>query len=103
MKTKEECYQQASFESLAESSTETRQDVIYRAMEIYANEKLANFISSNPMLADSLPIAFAEWLLKNNMIPNGFGGWGGGYLNVNYYGSKTKDLYKLFLSEQGNG
>ena len=52
MKTKDECYQQASFESLAESSTETRQDVIYRAMEIYANEKLGNFISSNPMLAD---------------------------------------------------
>ena len=53
MKTKDECYQQASFESLVESATETRQDVIYRAMEIYANEKLANFISSNPVLTEA--------------------------------------------------
>ena len=45
-------------------------------------------------------IEFAEWLLKNNMSPNGFGGWGGGRLNVNYYGSKTSDLYKIFLKNK---
>lgn len=37
--TKEEAYFQATKESIAESSTETRQDVIYRAMEIYARIK----------------------------------------------------------------
>lgn len=36
MKTKEKCYEEASFQSLAESSTETREHVIHRAMDIYA-------------------------------------------------------------------
>jgi hypothetical protein len=45
-------------------------------------------------------IEFAEWILKNNMCPDGFGGWGGGRINVNYYGSKTADLYKHFQESQ---
>lgn len=49
---------------------------------------------------DSGAIEFAEWLRKNNMSHNGFGGWGGGKINVNFYGSKTTDLYKLFQESQ---
>lgn len=41
-------------------------------------------------------IAFANFLLKSGMSPNGFGGWGNGKINVNYHGSASKQLYKLF-------
>jgi hypothetical protein len=42
MKTKEDCYNEATLKSLSESSTETRQDVIYRAMDIYSDQFKSN-------------------------------------------------------------
>lgn len=44
-----------------------------------------------------IAVGFAEWLLKNNMAQNGFGGWGRGSLNVNVIGSSTEELLIEFL------
>lgn len=41
-------------------------------------------------------VEFGNFLLKNNMRPTGFGGWGGGKINTNYYGSSSEELYQLF-------
>lgn len=41
-------------------------------------------------------IMFAEFLRKKSMRPDGFGGWGGGDINTNYYGSTEIKLYELF-------
>lgn len=40
-------------------------------------------------------ILFAEFLNKNHMAFDGFGGWVG-KINTNHYGSSSKQLYSLF-------
>lgn len=71
--------------------------------DVWANIKTKTFEYREKIIADYLnsnmnnAIEFAEFLCKNNMSPDGFGGWSGGKLNVNYYGSKTKQLYELFI------
>lgn len=46
--------------------------------------------------AASEAILFGEFLLENNMSPDGFGGWGGGSINTNLYGNKTEQIYNKF-------
>lgn len=41
----QKCYEQATKESLAESSTETRMDIIFRAMKIYSKEEAKSSLS----------------------------------------------------------
>ena len=56
-------------------------------------------LNKHDISSSEVAVAFANWLIKNNMRPDGFGGWSG-RINTNYYGSKTEDLYKLFEKEK---
>lgn len=50
-------------------------------------------------ITEDVCIKLMEWLIKNNMSPDGFGGWGGGKINTNLHGSKSVQLLKLFKKE----
>lgn len=52
-------------------------------------------------ITEEICIKLMEWLRKNNMSPDGFGGWVGGKINTNLHGSKDHQLLKLFKKETG--
>jgi len=100
MKTKEQCCEEASFKSLAESSTETRQDVVHRAMEIYANQfKQPEIVS----LRESV-LWFAIEMEKKLKANDHKGGWRNctlQYLSMRLT-QERKELYDAIENRRGS-